>query len=159
MKICAREKFFGIGGDVKRAFLTVFVDLCIWICFWTNDFYNNRNFWKTRNVSEGPWTIQTAKHNVQQDGSSCGVLILMVWILLIYVIGVNVCYFTPTLTLCSLQSSFSKLKVSALLKQTQRRSQPQDSKLLPLFWNAKVSINYPCLTCPLTRDYIQDKLC
>ncbi|XP_028435584.1 sentrin-specific protease-like isoform X2 [Perca flavescens] len=28
-------------------------------------------------VSEGPWTIQTAKHNLQQDGSSCGVLILM----------------------------------------------------------------------------------
>ncbi len=24
-----REKFFGIGGDVKQAFLTVFVDLCI----------------------------------------------------------------------------------------------------------------------------------
>ncbi|XP_051955409.1 uncharacterized protein LOC127624640 [Xyrauchen texanus] len=38
---------------------------------------NWRNFWKTRNVSEGPWTIQTAKHNLQQDGSSCGVLILM----------------------------------------------------------------------------------
>ncbi|KAF1382278.1 hypothetical protein PFLUV_G00142060 [Perca fluviatilis] len=39
--------------------------------------WNWRNFWKTRNVSEGPWTIQTAKHNLQQDGSSCGVLILM----------------------------------------------------------------------------------
>lgn len=137
-----REKFFGIGGDVKQAFLTVFVDLCIWICFWTYYLYNNRHFLKTINVSEGLWTIQTEKHNLQQDGSSCGVLILMVWILLIYVIGVNVCYFTPTLTLCSLQSSISKVEVSALLKQIQR-SQPQESKLQQLFWNTKVSINYP----------------
>ncbi len=142
MKICTREKFFGIGGDVKQAFLTVFADLCIWICFWTYDLYNNRNFLKTINVSEGLWTIQTEKHNLQQDGSSCGVLILMVWILLIYVIGVNVCYFTPTLTLCSMQSSISKVEVSALLKQIQR-SQPQESKLQQLFWNTKVSINYP----------------
>ncbi len=66
----------------------------------------------------------------------------MVWILLIYVIGVNVCYFTPTLTLCTLQSSISKVEVSALLKQIQR-SQPQESKLQQLFWNTKVSINYP----------------
>lgn len=41
---------------------------------------NWRNFLKTINVSEGLWTIQTEKHNLQQDGSSCGVLILMmVW--------------------------------------------------------------------------------
>ncbi|XP_028435576.1 uncharacterized protein LOC114556739 isoform X1 [Perca flavescens] len=76
-------------------------------------------------VSEGPWTIQTAKHNLQQDGSSCGVLILM--------------------------SSFSKVEVSALLKQTQRRSQPQESKLQFTLLECKDGVEDLCVSCNMLQ--------